>query len=342
MFEYLIDKVRRAEFQAVPFKHLHIKDFLSDEHFAEIVSSDEINIPPQQGDEGLFAALFARGYRIISFPGCITDKAEYLGWHQDKSSLNGRNNSACEGFGMTLRLAEPKTGIIVQLKSFLEGEAFNRALAEKFGIPLEETNGDCGIQKYLDGYEISPHPDIRRKALTYMVNINPHPDSERLEHHTHYLTLKPQYNYVKEFWAGNPNLDTFWIPWSWCDTVSEQRDNNSVVIFSPTNDTIHAVKAAYDHRKGQRTQLYGNLWYKERHRGLRQLHWSDFDVLNAQRPMSDDRPVQDRPVQDRPSLLSKVKSVVPGPIKDRLRPIKDRLGRKPVAANDPAVLERDF
>lgn len=35
-----------------------------------------------------------------------------------------------------------------------------------------------------------------------------------------------------------------------------------MVIFSPSNDTIHAVKAEYDHLATQRTQLYGNLWYK--------------------------------------------------------------------------------
>jgi hypothetical protein len=43
----------------------------------------------------------------------------------------------------------------------------------------------------------------------------------------------------------------------------KQRKNNSIVIFSPGNDTVHAVKANYDHLAYQRTQLYGNLWFKE-------------------------------------------------------------------------------
>jgi hypothetical protein len=36
-----------------------------------------------------------------------------------------------------------------------------------------------------------------------------------------------------------------------------------MVIFAPGNDTMHGVKAAYDHLVSQRTQLYGNLWFKE-------------------------------------------------------------------------------
>jgi hypothetical protein len=185
------------------------------------------------------------------------------------------------GFGITLRLLEPKTDVVRRLKSFLEREELNRALAEKFGIPFEETRADNGIQKYLDGYEISPHPDVRRKALTFMVNINPHQDSEELNHHTHYLTFKDRYRYVREFWARNPNLERSWVPWTWCETVAVQTDNNSIVLFSPADDTMHAVKASYDHLKAQRTQLYGNLWYKDRHQGLKTVWWPSLDVLNA-------------------------------------------------------------
>ena len=50
---------------------------------------------------------------------------------------------------------------------------------EKFGIEYQNCNIDGGIQKYLDGYELSPHPDIRLKAATFMVNINP--DQKALE-----------------------------------------------------------------------------------------------------------------------------------------------------------------
>ncbi|MGD0731415.1 MAG: hypothetical protein ABR956_09120, partial [Terracidiphilus sp.] len=120
---------------------------------------------------------------------------------------------------------------------------------------------DAGIQKYLDGYEISPHPDIRAKALTYMININPGTNSENREHHTNYLKFRDEFKYVQSYWEGHPNQDRCWVPWEWCDVVKVQRENNSMVIFSPDNTTLHAVKARYDHLSSQRTQLYGNLWY---------------------------------------------------------------------------------
>ena len=33
-------------------------------------------------------------------------------------------------------------------------------------------------------------------------------------------------------------------------------------MFAPDYNTLHAVKLDYDHTKLQRTQVYGNLWYK--------------------------------------------------------------------------------
>lgn len=189
-------------------------------------------------------------------------------------------HSACEGFGITLRLMSPTTSILVELKDFLTGEAFNAALARKFGLSLRDTTPDNGIQKYLDGYEISPHPDTRKKALTYMVNINPHSDAEELEHHTHYLKLKPEFQYVKSFWEGNPDIERCWIPWDWCETASLQTKNNSIVIFAPGNDTLHGVKASYNHLAGQRTQLYGNLCFNKE-QTLKKIEWEDLDLKSV-------------------------------------------------------------
>ncbi len=45
------------------------------------------------------------------------------------------------------------------------GAAFRHCLAEKFRINEHTVFYDAGIQKYLDGYEISPHTDIRKKLL---------------------------------------------------------------------------------------------------------------------------------------------------------------------------------
>jgi hypothetical protein len=262
-FDYLIDKVMQAPWAHEPFRHVWIDDFFSADDFSAIVGSPEVLLPTAASDEALFENLFAQGYKIIEFPGCITDRETYLRWHRDRGHAGAHNNSACEGFGMTLRLMRPASPHLQALDSFLRSEAFRAALAEKFGIDLTRVYYDCGIQKYLDGYEISPHPDIRKKALTFMVNVNPAPDSESRQHHTHYMRFTPRYRYVQAYWDGRPEADRCWVPWDWCETVRQQARNNSIVIFAPDNSTLHAVKAQYDHLRHQRTQLYGNLWFHE-------------------------------------------------------------------------------
>ncbi|MCB5425471.1 hypothetical protein H0274_09400 [Altererythrobacter sp. CC-YST694] len=274
-FDYLIEKIDEAPFTEDPFPHILINDFFSKEDFAEIISSSEIKVAPAKDDSQMLDQLFDIGYRAIPFPGAVTDKNAYLEWRRSGKDTQNKH-SACEGFGMTLRLNEPKSDILLELKAFIEGDAFNRAMARRFDIPFERCVVDSGIQKYLDGYEISPHPDIRRKAATFMVNINAHERSEELEHHTQYLRFKPGYEYVRAFWEGNPDIDRGWVPWDWCETVSTQTQNNSIVIFSPSDSTMHGVKADYDHLQGQRTQLYGNLWYEKVK--LPQAQWEEMDI----------------------------------------------------------------
>lgn len=261
-FGYIIDRINSADFSVHPFRHLYIDNLFTDEDFRDIVASPEINFQQQKSDDALFDALYQHGYKVIEFPGCVTDIKAYKKWRAGQSAKL-HNNSACEGFGVTLRLFSPTTPIITELMQFIAGDAFNLAIADKFAIKFENMKIDGGIQKYLDGYEISPHPDMRRKAATFMVNINPHRDSETFNHHTHYLKLRDSHRYVQNFWEGNPHVERCWIPWHWCQTEVQQVKNNSIVLFSPADDTLHGVKAAYDHLLTQRTQLYGNLWYVE-------------------------------------------------------------------------------
>lgn len=299
-FDYIIDKILAAPMERAPFDHLYIHNLFSPEHFAEIIAAPETALHDLASDEQLFDTLFANGWKIISFPGCITDKKIYLDWHKNKHLKQTQNNSACEGFGMTLRLSRHRSDVLQKLSAFLESEKFQHALATKFAIAPSDVVYDWGIQKYLDGYEISPHPDIRRKALTYMVNINPSPTSEREEHHTHYLSFKDEYKYVESYWDGHPQEDRCWVPWDWCNSHKVQTENNSIVIFSPSNKTMHGVKAKYNHLKNQRTQLYGNLWYNE-NKTLPMPAWEDF-VIQARLPQS-------------PSITQKVKASIPAPLK---------------------------
>ncbi|MEO0829700.1 MAG: hypothetical protein AAFY03_04490 [Pseudomonadota bacterium] len=273
-FDYLIEKIRTAEFETEPFSHLHIQSFLSEEHFEAVVTAPEINTTAATSPAQLIEQLEGVGYKAISFPGCVTSKSEYLKWLEGGSKKSV--HKATEGFGMVMRLAPPEGSVIEALDAFMKSDEMKAALAEKFSLE-DELVVDAGIQKYLHGYEISPHPDTRRKALTWMFNANPGAESEDAEIHTHYMTFKPEWSFISGFWKGNPDVDRCWVPWEWCTTQKQQRDNNSIVFFAPSDDTIHAVKANYDHLKTQRTQFYGNLWYKADPM-LQKVEFEDLDI----------------------------------------------------------------
>jgi hypothetical protein len=227
-FDYLIEKVVTAEFAVEPFKHIELQDFFTAEHFAEITAAPEIHLSPATSDNALCDALLDAGWEPIQFPGGTTSITDYLAWREGRSGF--KNVDTCEGFGIVFRLAKPQSSLINRLNDFLRGEEFFGTLATKFDVDVSSVISDVGIQKYLDGYEISPHPDIRKKALTFMVNINPHPNAEERNHHTHYLEFNDQWRYIEQFWRHNPQFDRSWVPWSWCRTVKQQTTNNSIVI----------------------------------------------------------------------------------------------------------------
>jgi hypothetical protein len=263
-FDYVVEKLRDAKFQYYPFKHIYIEDLFSSGDFAEIINSPEVRLPPVDSDEALVSLLHGANFKEILFPGTTIDIPAYLDWHKDSRSGKNLNQATCEGFGVTLRLQKTRPdSILAQTERLFRSDFFWTAAAAKFGVDRDSVRTDTGLQKYLDGYEISPHPDIRTKALTFMININPAPASEAINYHTSYLIFKPEREYVHEFWTKNQDLDRCWVPWDWCITVQQQRKNNSIVMFSPADDTLHAVKASYNHLVTQRTQFYGNLWYKD-------------------------------------------------------------------------------
>ncbi len=262
-FDYMMDNIDKADFRDDPFRHLYIENFFSEADFSDIISSREVDISAVENDEQLVAALQERHFKAIPFPGTTTDIPTYLRWHADRTSEENVNQQTCEGFGMTFRLQRSNAGSILREAGDLFASAgFWECVAEKFGINLAATRSDFGLQKYLDGYEISPHPDIRKKALTFMININPAPDSENIDYHTRYLTFKPERSHMLEHWNTHEDVDRCWVPWDWCDIHKQHTKNNSMVMFSPSNHSLHAVKARYDHLTTQRTQYYGNLWFK--------------------------------------------------------------------------------
>lgn len=295
-----------------PFRHIEINDLLPPEVFREVVSSPEIAFAPCSSDRELVGQLADKGWKPIPFPGTTENVESYLKWHAKGGKV--LNNNTCEGFGITYRLFDAQSPILRELQAFLQDDAFKDAVAGRFGVSAGETIYDAGIQKYLDGYEISPHPDIRRKALTYMVNINPSENSEELNYHTHYMKFVPEKEYIRTYWEHNLASERCWVPWDWCATVKKQTRNNSMVIFSPNHETLHAVRADYDHLQTQRTQLYGNFWYGNTDKVSLAPEWEDYLVSEG--------------------VTAGLKRQVPDFIK---KPIKVLMGRGSLTAGKRAV-----
>ncbi|NKB21236.1 MAG: hypothetical protein GKS01_12135 [Alphaproteobacteria bacterium] len=279
-FEYILDRINDAEFGDEPFHHIYVKDILSDEHFALITRSDDVNIPNSENTEDLIRSLLKRNYKVIPFPGCTTSVKHYL-----KCYNSGKwpvDTQRLEGFGLAFRLKQYQNQKIKDLIEFLNGDAFKSAIEQKFDIS-RDNRIETAIHKYSTGYEISPHPDVRSKCLTYLININPAERTEEQDIHTHLLKFKPEYAYIGEFWKGNQHLDTDWVPWEWCETKKQTNANNSLIMFRPSHDTLHAVRLKYDHLKFQRTQIYGNLWYTDVAMALPPVPYSEFELTPEDR-----------------------------------------------------------
>lgn len=280
-FNYLSEKINNAKFSNDPFKHIIINDFFSKEHFNRITSSKQILAKEFQSHREVVYGLEAMGYTPQPFPGCITDTSEYIRFAEGKAKIKrnlirGYGKSIIEGYGLTMRLKKIEDVFLQELIEYLNGDQFQKALKSKFSIN-KEVSIETAYQKNLKHYQISPHCDTSRKALTYMINIYNVDDCQTLEMHTHLLKLKPKYNYLYDFWK-NTEFDPVWIPWEWCKTTKTTNTNNSISIFKPSHDTLHAVKIDEDHFVHQRNQIYGNLWYDAPQK-TKTTNWQSIDLI---------------------------------------------------------------
>ena len=257
-FSYISQKIKDAKFVDYPYKHLWIEDFLSEVHLNEILLDKQIHFDEAKSTKDLVNQLSKLGYKVQNFPGCTTDVKEYLHHYENDSFPSGRKGTPIESYGITYRLIDTANNTIKELVEYMNGSEFKQALEEKFNI-TNKTRIDTAIQKNLSHYEISPHPDVREKELTYLLNINKDDRAESLPIHTHLLKFKDEWSFIKDYWSNNKEKNTTWVPWGWCESCFQTRKNNSIVIFKPNVDTLHAVKMIYDHTKFQRTQIYGNL-----------------------------------------------------------------------------------
>jgi len=278
-FRYISEKILDSNIEEYPFKHVVIEDLLSEEHLDMILNDSQIHFDEVENTEELIETLFRKNYAVQTFPGCITDPVEYIQRYNNNDFPIGKGKDLpIEAFGITFRLTQYNNPLIKELVEYMNGVEFKDALVRKFDLKFE-TSIVTAIQKNLSHYEISPHPDVREKGLTYLLNINKDSSIDNEPVHTHLLKFKKEWEFIYDYWKTNLSENRCWVPWDWCDTAKMTNKNNSIVIFSPDIDTLHGVKLNYDHTKFQRTQLYGNLMGIGK--VVPQMNWRKLEAMNA-------------------------------------------------------------
>ena len=131
----MIDKIKQAPVLDQPFEHIEINDLFQPSDFEQIVASPDVALSGDN-DEELFENLFANNYRIVQFPGCTQNYREYLKWHREKRTSR-KTNTSCEGFGVVLRLASPKSDVVQALENLPEFPGLR-------GSPREEVSRRLG------------------------------------------------------------------------------------------------------------------------------------------------------------------------------------------------------
>lgn len=259
-FNYLLEKIMDAPLQDKGFPVIYIEDWFNQDDFDMIINSKLINLPKYPNTEELINGLEKHFYKIEPFPGTIPEKQTYLDWYNG-AEIEGPEHAfgLIEGFGLVFRLDKCLDKKLRELLDFLASEYFVNSLKDKFNL-YGNTLHEVAIQKYLSGYEISPHPDVRKKLLTMMVNINPSDQLTNLDVHTHFMKFKERFKKIYDYWDKDQYTERNWVPWDWCETAFIQNKNNSITMFSPSNLSLHAVKMYYEHCKSQRTQIYANIW----------------------------------------------------------------------------------
>lgn len=272
-FKYLSDRILSEPISNDPYPHLELNNFLSGSHFEEVLLDPQIHFEEQLSTERLMQTLITQQYKVQDFPGCTLSSGEYL--RNFTRNEWPSKHEACESYGITYRLRKIQNPVIAALVEYMNSDEFMNAIKQKFSISTETTIVSA-IQKNLTGYEISPHPDIRQKCMTYLLNINKDVSIDSCKVHTHMLQFKSKYKFIYKYWEDNPTIDRFWVPWDWCDTIKTISENNSMIMFPTSNYTLHAIKLDYDHTKWQRTQVYGNLMFVDPPEIVRQGHYKEF------------------------------------------------------------------
>lgn len=284
-FDYLLQKIRNAPIRLEPYPHIIIPNFFNQDDYNALLSSQlamvkpdgktsQLTLPQVSNRDELRIELDRHGWQPISYPGAIEGATG--------DDLLSRPTGSGLVYKLTNKQADGPTGIRTLLHKFLVGKDSQVAdtLLSKFG---KEPGSGWNVYEYnkdLNGYEISPHPDVSGKLITYQVNLA---EDDRLAEYnlaTRLLSIKPEHQADIDRLAAERERP--WGLWKWFNEVATVPFvGNTFFAFAPADNTYHAVKLEeYPETEQQRTMIRGFVISKRLLRRAPRSNWHPGNIVN--------------------------------------------------------------
>lgn len=233
-----------------------------------------LTLPIVATREELRLELFDKGWVPISYPGAIEGNRG--------SNLLSRPTGKGLVYKLADKCADKPDGIRTQLHNFLVGKDSQVAnvLLAKFGLEVNSGWNTYEYNKDLNGYEISPHPDVSGKLVTYQLNLAKDEKLARYNLATRLLKLKlDHYDDVTKL---SKTRDRPWGLWEWFNEItSVPFVGNTFFTFAPSDNTYHAVKLQeYPENEQQRTMIRGFIISNRLLKKAPRSHWHPGNVVN--------------------------------------------------------------
>ena len=232
--EYIIKKIENAEIIVKPFPHIIIHNFIEDHDLKNIIENIEIDNLNE----------IEKKYKKVHYPGA--------------KLINEEITNRPTGIGLVYSLKDEYLNNNIELNTILSSKDFKQVLFKKLNISKNIDGWNVyQINKDLNGYEISPHPDITGKVITYQINLSNTNILDNYELGTKFHTIKPEcLKFIKEL---SKKKTRPWGKWEWFDKgKSIPYKQNTFMAFAPSDISYHSVKLEnYPQEKYQRTMLRG-------------------------------------------------------------------------------------
>ena len=254
---YILKKIEDAVIIEKPFPHIIIPNLLEDDNLTNIIDNIEIDNLNE----------IEKKYTKVHYPGA--------------KSTNEKLTNRPTGIGLVYALKEEYSKNNIELNTILTSKDFKEVLFKKFKIPTNIDGWNVfQINKDLNGYEISPHPDITGKVITYQINLSNMDTLDNYDLGTKLHRIKPEcLKYIKEISSIKKRP---WGKWEWFDEgISIPYKQNTFMAFAPSDISYHSVKLEnYPQEKCQRTMLRGFIADSRLLKKAPKKHWTSGNLVN--------------------------------------------------------------